>query len=78
MPSDPLPPDDPTPQLTYWKGVYFVKQGIYQDAVLKFVVKIPPNYPQTMPEVRFQSEVYHPLVDKHTGKLKLEKDFGDW
>ena len=31
-----------------------------------------------MPEVSFQSEVYHPLVDPTSGKLKLEKEFGDW
>ena len=28
MPADPLP-EDVGPPLTYWKGVYFCKQGIY-------------------------------------------------
>ena len=66
------------PPLTYWKGVYFVKQGIYQDAVLKFRLTIPAKYPKEMPIVHFQSEVFHPLVNSASGELKLERDFGGW
>lgn len=77
MPADPLPGDD-GPQLTYWKGVYFVKQGIYQDAVLKFRMTFPPDYPKQMPKVHFQTKVFHPLIDSHTGQLKLQRDFGEW
>ena len=66
MPADPLP-NDPCAQLTYWKGVYFVRQGIYQDAVIKFRVTFPPDYPKSMPLVHFQTQVFHPLIDSMTG-----------
>lgn len=62
----------------YWKGVYFCKQGIYSDAVLKFKMTFPPEYPKVMPFVHFQSRVFHPLVDPVNGMLKLDRDFGDW
>jgi len=45
-----------------WHGVYMVKQGIYNSAIIKFKLEFPKSYPQTMPEVRFQSKVFHPLV----------------
>ena len=77
MPADPLP-DDPGPPLTYWKGVYFCKQGIYQDAMLKFRVTFLPDYPKSMPLVYFQSRVFHPLVEQVSGQLRLDRDFGDW
>lgn len=32
-------------------GAYFCKQGIYQDAVIKFKVLFPENYPKNMPRV---------------------------
>ena len=31
-----------------------------------------------MPSCVFQTQVFHPLVDQDSGRLKLEKDFGDW
>ena len=52
MPADPLP-EDLGPPLTYWKGVYFCKQGIYQDAIVRFRINIPADYPRAMPSCVF-------------------------
>ena len=52
-------------------GCYFVKQGIYTDAVIKFKVVFPDNYPKAMPKVYFSSEVFHPLVHPETRELRL-------
>jgi ubiquitin-protein ligase len=39
--------------LSEWHGVYLVKQGIYNGAILKFVIEFPIGYPRMAPEVRF-------------------------
>lgn len=36
-----------------WHGVYLVKQGIYNSAVIKFKIEFPTSYPKVCPEVRF-------------------------
>ena len=61
-----------------WHGVYLVKQGIYNSAVVKFKIEFPPSYPKKMPEVRFQSKIYHPLVNWETGRLNLSYEFKSW
>lgn len=77
IPADPLP-NDPGPKLTYWKGLYFCKQGIFQEAVIRFRLTIPADYPKAMPSCVFQSQVFHPLVDQDSGRLNLEREFGAW
>ena len=61
-----------------WHGVYLVKQGIYNSSILKFKIVFSKGYPKVMPEVRFQSKVYHPLVNWETGKLNLNHEFKTW
>lgn len=55
-----------------WHGVYFVKQGMYQGGVFKFVVEFPPLYPSVRPSVRFLTSVYHPLVHPTTLEVNLD------
>lgn len=55
-----------------------VKQGIYSDAILKFRMDFPNNYPKSMPQVFFQSQVFHPLIDPATRLLRLQTEFNEW
>lgn len=61
-----------------WQGVVFVQQGLYKGGVFKFQLKLPDDYPARGPELRFISEVFHPMVDVKTGRLDLGSLFPDW
>ena len=39
--------------MSEWHGVYFCKQGIYADAIIKFRMDFPKSYPKAMPRVVF-------------------------
>jgi ubiquitin-protein ligase len=61
-----------------WHGVIFVRSGIYQGAVLKFLIEFPGNYPLGSPKVLFLNRVFHPLIDQETGELNLTPEFPSW
>ena len=63
-----------------WFGVVFLRSGVYRDAIFKFRVDIPFNYPEdgALPSVTFASDVFHPLIDAATGKLELSGRFPTW
>lgn len=61
-----------------WDGVFFVHQGYYADAVLKFRILFPNNYPERPPVVEFSSQVFHPLVSEATGQFNLAPRFRPW
>lgn len=50
--------------LRVWHGVIFVRKGLFQGGVFKFVVHLPKQYNDhnCYPEVRFISEVFNPFV----------------
>nr|KIR87734.1 hypothetical protein I308_01761 [Cryptococcus tetragattii IND107] len=49
--------------LLKWHGVLFLHCGPYSGSILRFTLGFPSNYPQSGPTVRFNSDVFHPLVD---------------
>ncbi|WRT66404.1 uncharacterized protein IL334_003360 [Kwoniella shivajii] len=49
--------------LLRWNGVFFVHRGPYAGSILRFTLLFPLAYPQNGPSVRFDSEVFHPMVD---------------
>ncbi|WVQ99435.1 hypothetical protein IAU59_006570 [Kwoniella sp. CBS 9459] len=49
-----------------WHGVFFVHKGPYAGSVLRFTILFPPSFPRTAPTVRFDSDVFHPMVDPKT------------
>jgi len=51
-------PDEPL----LWTGVLFVRKGPYANAVLRFQIAFPDDYPDRPPVVTFQQDVFHPLV----------------
>lgn len=52
--------------------------GYYADAILKFRVVFPSNYPENMPSVQFVTDTFHPLVDSHTGEFNMAPRFRPW
>jgi len=66
--------------LRIWNGVIFVRKGLYQDGIFKFVITIPAEYNDrnVWPEVRFVSEVVNPYVNPQTGILDLRSNFPQW
>ncbi|KAF4668843.1 a1-alpha2 repression [Perkinsus olseni] len=64
--------------LLIWHCVLILRQGHYKGAILKFVLRIPEDYPNSAPTVQFSSRVYHPLVDEATGILDISLAFPTW
>lgn len=62
-----------------WNGVIFIRQGLYQEAVFRFNLNIPENYPNgECPRVFFEFPVFHPIVDPKTGELDVVREFKKW
>jgi len=62
-----------------WNGVVFVRQGIYRDAIFRFSINIPDNFPDgDSPSVVFKPPVFHPLIDSETGQLDVRRSFEKW
>ncbi|XP_060552080.1 AKT-interacting protein-like isoform X2 [Ruditapes philippinarum] len=62
-----------------WNGVIFIRQGLYQEAVFRFNLNIPENYPNgDCPRVFFEFPVFHPLVDPKTFELDVKREFKKW
>ncbi|PCH41532.1 UBC-like protein [Wolfiporia cocos MD-104 SS10] len=69
----------PSPMdLLVWDAVFFVHQGYYADAILKFRITFPPDYPERPPAVRFLTDVFHPLVTQQDGTFNLAPRFKPW
>ncbi|KAH8830782.1 UBC-like protein [Flagelloscypha sp. PMI_526] len=45
-----------------WDCILFVHQGYYANAILKFKLLFPTDYPERPPGVQFITDVFHPLV----------------
>ncbi|KAJ7744455.1 UBC-like protein [Mycena maculata] len=69
----------PSPEtLMVWDAVFFVHQGYYADAIFKFRLTFPNNYPEAPPVVQFMTDVvFHPLIS-HTGIFNLAPRFRPW
>jgi ubiquitin-protein ligase len=62
-----------------WDGVFFIQEGPFEGSIIRFVVKIPENYPFEKPEIICnQSVPFHPLFNSLTGKLDTTPAFPQW
>jgi len=63
-----------------FSGVIFLDKGLYKNAIFKFELALPEEYPAegALPKLIFSSRVYHPLVDNQTNQLDLEVQFQRW
>ncbi|KAJ7068260.1 UBC-like protein [Mycena amicta] len=69
----------PSPDtIMVWDGVFFVHKGYFADAVFKFQLTFPPTYPNMQPQVKFTSDVFHPLVSPNSGTFNLAPRFRPW
>ncbi|KAF8469440.1 ubiquitin-conjugating enzyme/RWD-like protein [Gautieria morchelliformis] len=84
----------PSDTLLHWDGVLFLHQGLlrnstvinqlyissgyYADAVLKFRLTFPRNFPEQPPSVHFVTDVFHPLVSQQDGRFNLAPRFHSW
>lgn len=54
-----------------------LKEGFYEDAVFRFVLRFSDLFPKELPAVRFASRVFHPLVAED-GALDTGALFPNW
>lgn len=45
-----------------WSGVFFVREGPYSSAILRFDLSFPATYPESGPILNFSTEIFHPLL----------------
>lgn len=64
--------------LMVWDGAFFVHQGYYADAILKFRLIFPFNYPEGQPSVQFVTDIFHPLIASQTGIFNMSRRFRPW
>ncbi|KAJ1665930.1 hypothetical protein IW140_002856 [Coemansia sp. RSA 1813] len=64
--------------ISVWHGVMFVKRGYWRDAVIRFRIDIPREYPRTHPVITLATPVAHPLVRLEDGRFALEQQFPQW
>ncbi|KAJ1642368.1 hypothetical protein LPJ64_005789, partial [Coemansia asiatica] len=64
--------------INVWYGVMFVKRGYWRDAVIRFRIDIPREYPKTHPIITLYTSVSHPLVRMEDGRFALEHQFTQW
>ncbi|EEB91586.1 hypothetical protein MPER_10032 [Moniliophthora perniciosa FA553] len=60
-----------------WDAVLFVHQGYYSDAVLKFRLSFPSNYPEKPPAITFITDVFHPLISSD-GTFNIAPQIRTW
>ncbi|KAI8622085.1 ubiquitin-conjugating enzyme/RWD-like protein [Chytriomyces sp. MP71] len=63
--------------LNEWWGVLMLHRGYYREAVFKFHLSIPDDYPSEGPTLRFITEMFHPLVDR-SGFFNMRQQFPVW
>eukprot|EP01118_Nematostelium_gracile_P017462 TRINITY_DN7467_c0_g1_i1.p1 TRINITY_DN7467_c0_g1~~TRINITY_DN7467_c0_g1_i1.p1 ORF type:complete len:237 (+),score=44.75 TRINITY_DN7467_c0_g1_i1:84-794(+) len=60
-----------------WKCVIFLRQSLYRGGVFKFSIQIPSKYPEEVPQVVFETPMFHPQIDKK-GFLNVNRQFPKW
>lgn len=61
-----------------WNGTIFARHGLYRGGVFKFQMELPDDYPDSPPKVRFLTDVFHPLVERLTGRVDIFAFFPEW
>ena len=68
--------------LRLWHGVIFLRRGLCEGGVFRFVVRLSPQYNDhgVYPEVRFTppGAVWNPYVHPDTGELDLKSTYPTW
>ena len=64
--------------LFLWNGQLLIKEGVYTGLNISFKIKFSNNYPNTEPEVIFNNQIFHPLIDPVLYKLDVKNIFPNW
>ena len=64
--------------LFLWNGQLFIKEGVYTGLNISFKIKFPNNYPNSEPDVCFNDNIFHPLIDPVSYKLDVKYIFPKW
>ena len=54
-----------------WHGIIFPREGIYRDGIFKYQIHIPPDYPNSPPDVYCKTNIYHMNINK-SGKVCVQ------
>lgn len=57
-------------QSPVWHGFMMIKEGIYRNARIKFIVDFPSTFPSKNPEIKLLTRMYHPLISED-GKVDI-------
>ena len=47
-----------------WHGFIILREGLYKSGKFKFVIEFPTNFPKSIPNLYFKTQVFHPLIDQ--------------
>ncbi|GAA5974423.1 hypothetical protein JCM11641_005275 [Rhodosporidiobolus odoratus] len=61
-----------------WHITFFLHRGYYAHSILRLRLQIPQSYPSTPPQILFDSQVFHPLIDPVSGLMRLDSRFPTW
>ncbi|CAI9720663.1 Hypothetical predicted protein [Octopus vulgaris] len=62
-----------------WNGILFIRKGMYQGGIFRFLLKMPENYPSCdCPSVYFIPPIFHPVINPETGELDVKRAFPKW
>ena len=61
-----------------WFGHLFIKEGVYTDLNISFKIIFTNNYPNIPPDVIFNDNIFHPLINPNDNKLDVKYLFPDW
>jgi len=62
-------------------GIYVMpsfESVLSRGGAFKFRLQLPADYPDSPPELRFLSDVFHPMVDPASGRVDLGAFFPEW
>ena len=54
-----------------------IKEGIYKNARIKFIVDFPQSFPSVSPDIRLLNRVFHPLIAED-GKVDVSAIVPNW
>ena len=49
-----------------------IKEGFYKNAIFRFIITFNDTFPKELPNIKFCSNIYHPLISEDNGILDTE------
>eukprot|EP00127_Corallochytrium_limacisporum_P001494 Clim_evm14s60 gene=Clim_evmTU14s60 len=55
-----------------WDGIIFLSSGPLAGAMVRFLLKIPMDFPQSAPTILITDSLWHPQVDERTSQVNIQ------